>query len=463
MSENQKTIAQEVTVEGKGLHTGADVVLTFKPAPVNHGYKFQRVDLDDQPIIRAVAENVKDTSRGTTIEENGGRVSTIEHVLAALSGLGIDNALIEINAPETPILDGSSKLIVEALKKAGTKEQDAEREYYTVKEKITYKDDERGVEISIYPDDKFSLNVLIDYNSSSLLNQYATLDDLSCFDEEISKSRTFVFLHELEILLENNLIKGGDLSNAIVIVDKEVSQEELNRLADLLGKPHVQVKEQGILNNIDLHYNNEPARHKLLDIVGDLALIGMPIRGKIIAKRPGHLANTELAKLVRSKIKKEKTNSIPVYDSTKEPLLDINQIKKILPHRNPFLLVDKILEMDDTKVIGVKNVTMNEEFFVGHFPDEPVMPGVLLIEAMAQVGGILVLNTVSDPENYLTYFLKVENARFKRKVIPGDTIIFKLELTTPIRRGIANMKGKAYVGNTVVMESEMMAQISKKK
>lgn len=464
MIEKQTTLKSEIIFKGKGLHTGVDVVLVVCPAEESTGYVFKRVDLEGEPTIEAIADNVVDTSRGTTIEHNGVRVSTIEHVMAALSGLGIDNALIKINGPEMPIMDGSSRVFVEEIMKVGVKTQNAERGFYVIKEKLVYSDPEKGIEIAAYPDESFSVDVLIDYNSRVLGNQYAQLVDIKDFPVQIAPCRTFVFFHELEFLLKNNLIKGGDLQNAIVIMEKEAPQEELDRIADLFNKPHVHVKPEGILNNLDLHFPNEPARHKLLDIIGDLALVGRRIKGKIIAKRPGHHANTELAKIIRKMARKEAMKpNIPKFDLNQPPLLDILQIRNILPHRPPFLLIDKILHMDETTVTGMKNVTMNEDFFVGHFPDEPVMPGVLQIEAMAQVGGIFVLNTVPDPENYVTYFLKIDRVKFKRKVVPGDTIIFRLELLEPIRRGIANMFGQAFVGDNLVMEGEMLAQIIKSK
>jgi UDP-3-O-[3-hydroxymyristoyl] N-acetylglucosamine deacetylase/3-hydroxyacyl-[acyl-carrier-protein] dehydratase len=425
---------------------------------------FVRTDLEGEPTIDGIADNVVDTSRGTTIEHNGVRVSTVEHVLASLSGLGIDNAFIKVDGPEMPIMDGSAKFFVEEIQKAGVKTQEAERGFYVIKEKLVYSDPERGIEIAAYPDESFSIDVLIDYNSKVLGNQYAQLINLDNFAEEVAPCRTFVFFHELEVLLKNNLIKGGDLQNAIVIMEHEVPQEELDRIADIFNKPRVHVKPEGFLNNIDLRFHNEPARHKLLDIVGDLALVGRRIKGKIIAKRPGHHANTELAKIIRKMARKEAMRpNIPKIDVNQTPLYDINQIRNILPHRPPFLLIDKVLQMDDNSVVGIKNVTMNEDFFVGHFPDEPVMPGVLQIEAMAQVGGIFVLNTVPDPENYVTYFLKIDRVKFKRKVVPGDTIVFRLELLEPIRRGIANMFGQAFVGDNLVMEGELLAQIVKQK
>jgi len=462
IARQQQTIGKPVSVTGKGLHTGLPVTLTFHPAPVNHGFVFRRTDLESQPLIHALAENVTDTSRGTTLVENGAKVSTIEHVLAALSGLSVDNVLMEIDGYEAPIMDGSSSLLVKALLEAGVVEQDAPCEYYVVKEPIEYLEPERGVSISIYPANQLSIDVMIDYNSKVLGCQYASLPSIDKFASEISMCRTFVFLHEVEALFKHNLIKGGDLQNAIVIAEKPMEPSELTHLAELFNMTNLRVKPEGVLNNLELHHNNEPARHKLLDMVGDLSLIGMPIVGRVVAKRPGHLANTELAKMVRQIIRKEAAKSrIPVYDPMKPPVYDINAIKAILPHRIPMLLVDKIIHLDERSVIGVKNVTMNEPFFSGHFPDEPVMPGVLQIEAMAQVGGILALSTVPDPENYSTYFLKIDKVKFKRKVVPGDTLILKLELTEDIRRGIVIMFGQAYVGETLVSEGELMAQIAR--
>lgn len=464
MTEKQTTLKGEAHFKGKGLHTGVDVNLTICPAEENTGYVFKRIDMEGEPTIDAIADHVVDTSRGTTIEQNGARVSTIEHVLASLYGLGIDNALIKVDGPEMPIMDGSAKGFVEEIRKVGIQEQEAERGFYVIKEKLVYSDPEKGIEIAAYPDESFSIDVLIDFNSRVLGNQYAQLLDMKDFAEQIAPCRTFVFFHELEVLLKNNLIKGGDLENAIVIMENEAPQEELDRIADLFNKPRVEVKPEGILNNLDLHFQNEPARHKLLDIVGDLALVGRSIKGKIIAKRPGHLANTELAKIIRKMARKEAMKpNVPVFDVNEPPLYDINKIKDTLPHRPPFLLVDKIVHLDENCIVGVKNVTMNEPFFVGHFPEEPVMPGVLQIEAMAQVGGIFVLNTVPDPENYSTYFLRVDRVKFKRKVVPGDTLVFRLELLEPIRRGIANMYGQAFVGETLAMEGELLAQVVKNK
>jgi len=465
MTEKQRTIKKSVTLKGKGLHTGVIVNFILNPAPANHGYKFKRIDLEDQPVIDALADNVGFTQRGTVLQKGEAKVSTIEHCLAALTALKVDNCLIEVDGPEAPILDGSSKFFVEAIKEAGIDEQDEERRYFVVKEKMVFEDKELGIKIVALPDDEFSADVKISFDHSLLLsNQYATLDHLEQFEEEISACRTFVFLHELEPLLKNNLIKGGDLDNAIIIIDKEVNQEELNQLADLFDKPHIEIQPTGILNNLELVHSNEPARHKLLDIIGDLALCGMPIKGRIMATRPGHMANVEFAKLIRKEIKKRALKpEVPHYDPNKEPVCDINDIKKMLPHRYPFLLIDKIIELKEKSIVGIKNVTMNEPFFVGHFPDEPVMPAVLQIEAMAQAGGIFILSQLDDPGAYSTYFLKIDNVKLRKKVIPGDTIIFKLELVTEFRRGMANMKGTAFVGDTVVSEGEFMAQVVKNK
>lgn len=464
MAEKQKTIKSPITLKGEGLHTGNPVELTIKPAPINHGYKFQRIDLENKPIINAIVENVVDTSRSTTIEENGARIITVEHILSALYGLEIDNALIEIDSPETPILDGSAKQYVEEILKVGTQEQDAFKDFFVIKNSITFSDEEHGIELMTFPDDNFTLNVMIDYKSAVLGNQYATLNSLSEYKDQIAPCKTFVFLRELEFLLKNNLIKGGSLDNAIVIIEKGVEQDELDRLADLFNKPRVKAKRQGILNEKDLIFPNEPARHKLLDLLGDLALVGVPIKGKILATRPGHSSNIEFAKKIKQEIKNRKLKkNIPIFDLTKEPVADINKITELLPHRPPFLLVDKIVHMTNIEVVGVKNVTMNEPFFVGHFPNEPVMPGVLIVEAMAQTGGILVLGNVENPELYSTYFMKIDKVKFKRKVIPGDTLVFRLELISPIRRGIVNMRAEAYVGENIVCEGDLTAQIIKNK
>ncbi len=463
MSEKQQTIKEPVSVSGVGLHTGNEVVITFKPAPENYGYKFKRVDLNTDVLIDADCDNVVDTSRGTSLEVEGVRVDTVEHVLAALAGLQIDNALIELNQSETPILDGSSRFYVEALLKAGIVAQKELRKYYELTSNITFTNAEKKVEMIAVPSRDFRVSVMIDYESKVLQSQNACLTSITQFKSEFATCRTFVFLHELEYLLNNNLIKGGDLSNAIVFVDRVVSKEELDHLAHLFNKPKVEVLKEGILNNLELHFSNEPARHKLLDIIGDLTLVGMPIKGHIIATRPGHYSNVQFAKMIKKQIQKEKRSMDPQkFDLNQTPLYNINQIKNILPHRPPFLFIDKILEMGKDYVVGVKNVTMNESFFVGHFPDEPVMPGVIQIEAMAQTGGILALSTVEDPQNYATLFVKIENVRFRQKVVPGDTIIFFNQLSAPIRRGLISMKGVAYVGNKVVMEAEMMAQIQRK-
>jgi len=464
MAVKQKTIKDSITLNGEGLHTGLPVEITIKPAPVNHGYKFQRIDLENKPIVNAIVENVVDTSRSTTIEENGARITTVEHVLSALYGMEIDNALIETNAPEMPILDGSARQYVEEILKVGIVEQEANKEFFEIKSSITHSDEEHGIELMTFPDDTLSLNVMIDYKSAVLGNQYATLNSLSEYKEQIAPCKTFVFLRELEFLLKNNLIKGGSLENAIVIIEKGINQEELDRLADMFNKPRVKAIEQGILNEKDLIFANEPARHKLLDLLGDLALIGMPLKGKILATRPGHSSNVEFAKKIRQEIKNRRhKKNIPQYDLTKEPVANINRIMELLPHRPPFLLIDKIVKMSSLEVIGIKNVTMNEPFFVGHFPDEPVMPGVLIVEAMAQTGGILVLGNVDDPKSYSTYFMKIDKVKFKRKVVPGDTLVFKLELVEPIRRGIVNMRAEAYVGENIVCEGDLTAQIVKNK
>jgi UDP-3-O-[3-hydroxymyristoyl] N-acetylglucosamine deacetylase/3-hydroxyacyl-[acyl-carrier-protein] dehydratase len=462
MAEKQKTLKSPVTFTGKGLHTGVEVNMTFHPAPDSHGYIFKRTDLPGQPLINALAENVVETSRGTTIEENSARVATIEHVLASFTGMGLDNVLVEIDGPETPILDGSAREYAEAIGKTGTVEQLTDRKYFILKEKVEYYDEKHGIHIIAYPDKIQSINVLIDYNSKVLGNQYASLEDLETFKDEIAPCRTFVFLHELEYLAKNNLIKGGDLDNAIVIVDRKVEQEELDRLAELLNKPKVKVQPEGILNNVDLRFPNEPARHKLLDLTGDLALVGRWFKAKIIATRPGHQSNNEFARSLRQVMKKAALQKkIPIYNPNMEAMFDINEVKRRLPHRYPFLLVDKVIHMDDKSVVGIKNVTTNEPFFTGHFPEEPIMPGVLQIEAAAQVGGMLVLGTVPDPENYTTLFLKIDKVKFKRKVVPGDTLIVKVDLLEPIRRGIALVFAEIFVGNQLVMEGELMAQIIK--
>ena len=463
MSDKQCTIKGEGSVSGIGLHTGETSTLTFKPAPENTGYWFQRVDLDGQPKVKADIDYVVDTSRGTTIAANGAEVHTIEHAMAAVYGLGIDNILIEIDGPEVPIMDGSSRYFVQTLLKAGIQEQEAEKNYFVLTENLTYEDEEKMVEMLAVPQDEFRVTVMVDYNSDILGTQHASMYHLGEFENEISGCRTFVFLRELEFLAKNNLIKGGDLDNAIVLVDQIMPQEKLDELADLLGKPHIQIKERGVLNTTKLSFQNEPARHKLLDIVGDIALVGQPIKGHILAARPGHKGNTDFARLIRNRINEEKKSKVPTFNLDVEPLYDIAGIQGLIPHRHPFLLVDKIIELSKTHVVGVKNVTFTEPFFQGHFPDRPVMPGVLIVEAMAQTGGILALNTVPDPENYLTYFMKIDKVKFKNKVVPGDTLIFKLELITEIRRGICHMMAYAYVRDKIAAEGELMAQIVKEK
>ena len=461
MSKKQNTIQNEISLTGVGLHTGVTVTMTFKPAPANHGFAFVRLDLEGKPTVEAKAEYVVNTQRGTNLEKNGVQIQTSEHVLAAAVGLDIDNLLIEMNASEPPIMDGSSKFFIEALEKAGIQELDAEIEEYIVKEVISFKDEASGSEIILMPSEEYQVTTMVDFGTKILGTQNATLTAISDFKDEIADARTFSFLHEIEMLLENDLIKGGDLNNAIVYVDKELSDDTMEKLKKAFNKEHIAVQPNGILDNLSLHWANEAARHKLLDVIGDLALVGTRIRGKVIANKPGHQVNTLFAKKLSNIIKIEKRNKVPHYDLNLPPLLDIHQIMDILPHRPPFLLVDRVLELSSTHVVGMKNVTMNEDFFVGHFPGSPVMPGVLQVEAMAQCGGILVLSTVSDPENYLTYFMKMDNVKFKQKVLPGDTLIFKCDLITPIRRGICHMQAYAYANGKLVAEAELMAQISK--
>ena len=458
----QLTLKDSFTVRGKGLHTGLDIEATFLPAPENHGYAFQRTDVEGMPVIQAVAENVVNTNRGTVIAAGDVTVSTIEHCMAALYAAGVDNVLVQVNGAEVPILDGSAVEFVEKIQQAGLMEQAADKEFFVVRNKIEVVDEETGAKLVVLPDDEFSVDVKINYDSPVLGNQYATLEHLQDFGKEIAPSRTFVFVREIEQLVKANLIKGGDLDNAIVIYDSPLDQEHLDHIADMMGAPRIHVSQYGFINEKPLRWDNEPARHKLLDVIGDIALIGRPLKGRVLATRPGHSVNTRLAMALRRDVKRMDVIA-PVYDPNKAPLMDNLEVRRHLPHRFPFLLVDKIIDKGEQYIVGVKNVTNNEPFFQGHFPDEPVMPGVLIVEAMAQTGGLLVLGSVEESERYSTYFMKIDNVKFRQKVVPGDTLIFHVSFLTELRRGCAMMKGRAFVGEKLACEAEFMAQIIKNK
>jgi len=460
--DKQHSLASSVSISGTGLHTGVNVDMTLRPANPGFGYQFQRIDLAGQPMIKADCDLVTETSRGTTLEENGVKVSTVEHVLAALTGLGIDNCLIELNGPEIPIIDGSSEPFVEIIEEIGVIEQDAAKAWYSIDTNISHYDEVKRVEMTALPSTEYKITTLIDFNSPVLGTQHAGLKSMREFKAEIAPCRTFCFLHELEMLLDHNLIKGGDINNAIVVVDKPVTQGEMERLARAFGRDKIEVKSEGYLNNLELRFPNEPARHKLLDVIGDLALIGYPIKAHIIANRPGHSSNVEFARKIKQYIRKNKhVKNIPIYDPNQQPIYNTQQIEKTLPHRYPFLLVDKIIELTNMHIVGIKNVTFNEHFFVGHFPGNPVMPGVLQIEALAQTGGILAINAMPSGE-YDTYFLKIDNCKFKAKVVPGDTMILRMELLSPIRRGICEMRGTVFVGNKIATEADLVAQLVKR-
>lgn len=458
----QLTLKAPFTVSGKGLHSGLEITATFLPAPDNHGYKFKRVDLDGTPVVDALAENVVDTRRGTVLGKNDVRISTVEHALAALYASSIDNCLIEVNGPEMPILDGSAIHYVNAIEEIGVEEQNTDKDFYIIKEKIRFTDEEGGSQITIYPDDHFSVEVMVEYNSKVLPNQFAVLDDVAEFKQEVASAKTFVFVREIEALLKNGLIKGGDIDNSIVIYDEPVSQESINMLCDLMNVPHMHVDQLGYINPQPLTWDNEPARHKLMDVIGDLSLIGRPIKGRVVAIRPGHTVNNKFTRLIRKEVRHTEIQS-PYYNPNIEPVLDVNAIRKLLPHRYPFLLIDKVIDIDRRHCVAVKNVTVNEPFFPGHFPQEPVMPGVLQVEAMAQAAGVLVLNYLEEPEKYSTYFLKIDNVKFRQKVVPGNTLLMNVSLMTEIRRGCAVVKGYAFVGEKIVCEAEFMAQIIKNK
>lgn len=459
---NQMTLAAPFTVKGKGLHTGIEITATFQPAPENHGYKFRRTDLEGQPVINAVAENVVDTTRGTVLGKNNVVVSTVEHALAALYAAGIDNCLIDVDGPELPILDGSAIRYVEKIEEVGLKDQDADKDFFIIKEKMSVRDEESGSIITIYPDDNFSVEAMVEYNSPVLPNQFAILDDLTLFKQEVASARTFVFVKEIEALMNHGLIRGGDLDNAIVIYDRKAEQETIDRICEMVNMPPMKLDHLGYINPKPLQWDNEPARHKLMDVIGDMALIGRPLKGRIVTIRPGHTINNRFTRMLRKAVKHTEIQA-PLYNPNLEPVIDINGIRKLLPHRYPFLLIDKVIEIDRKHAVAVKNVTVNEPFFQGHFPQEPVMPGVLQVEAMAQVAGVLVLNYLEEPERYSTYFLKIDNVKFRQKVVPGNTLLLHVQLMTEIRRGCAVVKGYAFVGEKIVAEAEFMAQIIKNK
>lgn len=459
---NQLTISAPFSLSGKGLHTGLEITATFMPAPENHGYKFKRTDLEDSPVIDAVAENVVETVRGTVIGKNGVKISTIEHAMAALYAAGVDNILIEVNGPEMPILDGSAILYTQKLEEVGLTEQKAEKDFFIIKEKMSIRDEETGSVLTIYPDDHFCVEAMVEYDSKILPNQFAMLDDIADFNQEVASARTFVFVREIEALLKYGLIKGGDLENAIVIYDEPIAKESIDHICDLVGVPHLDIKSMGYINPTPLKWDNEPARHKLMDVIGDLALIGKPLKGRVVAVRPGHTVNNKLARVIRKEVRHTEIQA-PVYNPNIEPVIDVNGIRSMLPHRYPFLLIDKVIEIDKKHCVAVKNVTVNEPFFPGHFPQEPVMPGVLQVEAMAQAAGVLVLNFLDEPEKYSTYFLKIDNVKFRQKVVPGSTLLLNVSLMTEIRRGCAVVKGYAFVGEKIACEAEFMAQIIKNK
>lgn len=459
---NQITLKAPFSLSGKGLHTGKEIKATFLPAPENHGYKFKRMDLEGEPVIEALAENVVETTRGTVLGKKNVKVSTVEHAMAALYASGVDNCLIELDGPELPILDGSAREYIEKISEVGLEEQKAEKDFYVIKEKMQLKDEETGSVITIYPDDHFSVEVMVEYNSKVLPNQFAMLDDIADFNQEVASARTFVFVREIEALLQYGLIKGGDLDNAIVIYDEPVSQERIDNICDLVGVDHMNISQLGYINPKPLKWDNEPARHKLMDVIGDIALVGRPLKGRVVAVRPGHTVNNKFSRMVRKEVRHTEIQS-PLYNPNEEPVIDNNGIRRLLPHRYPFLLIDKIIEIDRKHCVAVKNVTVNEPFFPGHFQQEPVMPGVLQVEAMAQAAGVLVLNYLDEPERYSTYFLKIDNVKFRQKVVPGSTLLLHVSLMTEIRRGCAVVKGYAFVGDKIACEAEFMAQIIKNK